>query len=420
MTEGRLRRDIVWNLVPVALLGVVGLGLNFLIGAWWGPDALGVFNQVTTAFFVFSVIAAGGLQFSVLRSVAERSDDPEHVSAAAVGALLPTLVLASATWLVFAALSGVIGERLLESRGVAIGMLWAGPGLVFFALNKILLGIVNGLRRMRAFAVYTSLRYLLIAAGLVLARGLDVHPFQLAGIWTFAEGVLFLVLLVELAATVQLRESARWFALTREHVAYGKTGLFATLAFEINSKLDVWFIGAALSDKAVGIYSLASALWEGVLQLGIVLQNNLNPLLAKELAAGRNGEVETIVQRTRRWFVPVFVAVCVISAAMYPVVVPWLIGNREFIAGALPFAILLGGAALCSGYLPFQTMLLMAGLPGSQTVFVSCVLVANAALNAVLVPLFGMEGAAIASAVALAMSTLLLRYIVRARTGVRI
>src|SRR5262245_17971497 len=108
MSDARLRRDIVWNLVPVALLGAIGLGLNFLIGGWWGPDALGVFNQVTTAFFVFSVIAAGGLQYSVLRTVAENPDDREHVAAAAVGALVPTLVLSCATWLGFAALSGLI------------------------------------------------------------------------------------------------------------------------------------------------------------------------------------------------------------------------------------------------------------------------------------------------------------------------
>ena len=419
MTDARLRRDILWNLVPVALLGIVGLGLNFLIGGWWGAAALGVFNQVTTAFFVFSVIAAGGLQYSVLRSVAEKPDDEQHVATASVGALLPTLVLASATWLAFVLLSPVIGH-LFDSDGVAIGMLWAGPGLVFFALNKVLLGIVNGLRRMRAFAIYTSLRYVLIAAGLLLARTVDIDPFHLAGIWTFAEGILLLVLVVELAVTVKLRKSSGWFAATRAHIRYGRSGLFATLAYEFNSKLDVWFIGAALSDRMVGIYSLASALWEGVTQLGVVMQNNLNPMIAKELAAGRKDEVESIVSRTRRWFVPLFVAACVVGAAVYPFAVPWLTGRPEFVEGALPFAILLGGAALCSAYLPFQTVLMMAGLPGSQTIFVTIVLALNGTLNVVLVPLLGMEGAAIANATSWTASALLLRYIVRARTGVRI
>ncbi len=79
--DSRLRRDVIWNLVPVALLGIVGLGLNFAIGNQWGAAALGVFNQVTTAFFVVSVLGAGGLQYSVLRAVAEAAEDRDRVAA---------------------------------------------------------------------------------------------------------------------------------------------------------------------------------------------------------------------------------------------------------------------------------------------------------------------------------------------------
>lgn len=419
MTDTRLRRDIVWNLVPVALLGAVGLGLNFLVGAWWGAAALGVFNQVTTAYFVFSVISAGGIQYSVLRAVAEKPDDREHVAAAAVGALVPTLALSAATAFTFVLASAPIGHWL-DSGGVAVGMRWAGPALVFFALNKILLGVVNGLRRMRAFAIYTSLRYALIAAGLVLAKLYALDPDHLAGIWTFAEGILFLVLLVELVSTVAIRACRGWVAAARVHIAYGARGVLATLAYEVNSKLDVWMLGVALPDKAVGIYSLASALWEGVLQLGVVLQNNLNPMLARSLSAGRPAEVEDIVRRTRRWFVPLFVVACIAAAGLYPIVVPWLIGNREFAAGALPFGILVAGAALCSPYLPLHTILMMANKPTAQTVFCTILLATNFALNLVLVPLYDLQGAALASAAALASSALVLRFLVRAGIGVRV
>lgn len=419
MTDARLRRDIVWNLVPVALLGAVGLGLNFLIGAWWGPEALGVFNQVTTAFFVFSVIAAGGLQYSVLRGVAESPEDRDHVARSVVGALVPTLVLASVTTAVFVVLAHPIADWL-DSDGVAVGMLWAAPGLACFAINKVLLGVVNGLRRMRAFAIYTSLRYTLIATGLVLARTTGVDPYWLAGIWTFAEATLLLVLVGELVSTVALRRCAGWMTAARGHLDYAKRGVLATLAYEINSKLDVWMLGIAMSDKAVGIYSLASALWEGVMQLGVVLQNNLNPVLARELSAGTTTEVEAIARRTRRWFIPVFVVGCLVAGALYPFAVPWLVGNAEFIAGAAPFAILLGGAALASAYLPFQMILLMAGKPGAQTVFIVIVLVTNGVLNTLLVPVLGLEGAALASATALASSALLLRTMVRAHTGARL
>jgi len=168
LSSERLRRDVAWNLVPVVLLAGVGLGLNFVIGGWWDEAALGSFNLVTTALFVFAVIGAGGMQYAVLRGVAVDPDNRDHVAATVVGALVPNVVLAAATTGAFVALHGPIGDWL-DSPAVAHGMLWATPGLFCFSVNKTLLGVVNGLRRMRAFAIYTSLRYVLLAAGVVAA-----------------------------------------------------------------------------------------------------------------------------------------------------------------------------------------------------------------------------------------------------------
>ena len=69
MADARLRRDVAWNMVPVALLAAVGLGTNFAIYTWWNGETLAVFNLVTTAFFVLAVVGAWGLQFSVLRAI---------------------------------------------------------------------------------------------------------------------------------------------------------------------------------------------------------------------------------------------------------------------------------------------------------------------------------------------------------------
>jgi O-antigen/teichoic acid export membrane protein len=415
----RLRRDVAWNLVPVALLAGVGLGLNFVIGAWWGEAALGSFNLVTTALFAFAVVGAGGLQYAVLRAVAEDPADRERVAAVVVGAVLPNIVLAAVTTLVFVALRGAIGGWL-QSPAVAEGMLWAAPGLFCFSLNKTLLCVVNGLRRMRAFAIYTSLRYSMIAVGLVLARVFELHAEQLPVIWSLVEGALLLVLVGELLIQVSLRKSRGWLAHARAHLDFGSRGVLATLALEINSKLDVWLLGVVLTDAQVGIYSLAAALCEGAQQLGVVLQNNVNPLIARALAGGRTGEVEDLARRIRRWFVPAFVGICLIAALLYPVVVPWLIGKESFAAGSVPFAIMMGGLALASPYLPFNQLLLMASRPGWYTAHVLVVVAANLVANLVLIDAFDTRGAAAAMATSFVISALVLRAFARWRVGVRL
>ena len=147
-----------------------GSGMNFAIARWWGAAALGVFNLVTIAFFVFAVLGACGCSSRCCARSPSTPDDRDAASPRSSSARsCRTSCSPPSRRSFFVALRGPFAA-LLGSDAVAEGMLWAAPGLFCFAVNKVLFGVVNGLRRMRAFAVYTSLRYLLIAAGLVVAR----------------------------------------------------------------------------------------------------------------------------------------------------------------------------------------------------------------------------------------------------------
>jgi O-antigen/teichoic acid export membrane protein len=417
----RLRRDIGWNLVSVFLLGAVGLGLNFAIGGFWGADALGSFTLVTIPLFAFAVTGACGLQYAVLRAVAERPDDRDRVAMVAVGALVPGVVLAALVTFVFVAARGPMGD-LLDSPAVTEGVLYAAPGLFCFSINKIILGVTNGLRRMRAFAVYTSLRYLLIAAGVGTAKVLDLRAEQLPVIWTIAECSLFVVLLVELATTVRLARgfAPGWTTWSRQHLDFGARGVLATLAAEINSKIDVWLLGVALPDSRVGIYSLASSLYEGAMQIAVVLQNNLNPLMAKAIADGDLPAVELLARRVRRWFVPAMIGICALAALAYPLIIPRLLGDRAFADGAPPFAIMMVGLALASPWLPVNQILLMASKPGWYTVTIVIVLGVNVVGNLGLIPLFEVRGAALAAAASMVASAILIVVMARRKVGVKL
>ena len=418
--DARLRRDIVWNLVPVALLAGVGLGSNFAIFTWWGPDALAIFNLVTTALFVFAVIGACGLQFSVLRAVAESPHDRARVASVVVGALVPNVILAAIVTGAFLALRGPFSQ-LHASPAVGEGMLAAAPGLFCFSINKVLFNVVNGLRRMRAFAVYTSLRYLLIAVGVVTAHQLHVGIGRVALVWTVTECSMFVVLGIEVIATVDLSRANSWRPWMQRHLDFGIRGVLATLAYEINTKLDIWMLGASgVAKSLIGVYALAGALNEGATQLSVVLQNNLNPVIANELAHDHPKSVVDLARRTRRWFVPGFAAACALGAVVFPYALPWLMRDVSLHAGTIPFAILMGGLILASPYLPFMQTLLMANRPGWHTALVVSVVSINFVADLVLIPRYGLSGAAMATAGAVVSSAILLRILVRRLAGLAI
>ncbi|CAN5346786.1 N/A [soil metagenome] len=420
MADARLRRDVVWNLVPVALLAGVGLGSNVAIFAWWGSEGLAVFNLVTIAFFALAVVGACGLQFAVLRAVAEDPDDRDRVASVVVGALVPNVVLAALVMLAFLALRGPF-SALQHSAAVGEGMLVAAPGLFCFSINKVLFSVVNGLRRMRAFAIYTSLRYAMIAVGVIVAKTTDASIGHIAMVWTIAEGTMLVVLLGELVATVSLRRAHDWRVWTRRHLEFGVRGVLATLAQEINAKLDIWMLGAAgIPKPLVGVYAVAGALSEGATQLSVVLPNHLNPLIAKDIAAGEPGLVAALARRTQRWFVPSFAAACALGALVFPFALPWLMADASLHAASIPFAILMAGLALGSPYLPFAQLLLMANRPGWHTVLVLAVVAINFAGDLVMIPALGLTGAALATALAVVSSAMLVRLLGRRLVGAAI
>ncbi len=416
-SSGKFQRDALWNFGSVAVLGVCGYGLNFLIGRFWGSAPLGVFNQVMAAYVFFSQAAVGGVNLSVLRAMSEHRADRSKVASIIAGALPPTLALASAFTLLFYLSRHAVAD-LLDSPGVAEGMAMATPGLFLFALNKVGMSVVNGAQRMRAFAIYTSLRYVAMVAGLGLAAWRDMSADHIAVLFSVAEGVLFVPLAFEVAR--QMSAPIRdWRPWQREHLVYGVKSAGAGMLMELNSRVDVLMLGYFLSDGPVGVYSFAALVAEGVFQLLIVLQNNYNPILAEHIAARRQAELQPIIAKGKRVTYALMAVVGAATLAVFPLFL-WILDREEFAAGWTPLAVLVGGIVVISGFMPFQHALLMGNRPAWHTRMMASVVILNVFLNALLIPFFGLAGASAATAAAMIWSVAALRVLARREVGLQL
>jgi O-antigen/teichoic acid export membrane protein len=417
-TQGRFQRDVLWNFGSLVVLGVSGIGLQLLIARIYGEAALGVFNQVFAAYIVFSQAAVGGIDRSLLRATAEHSGDRERVTTLVAAAAWPTLLLASISTAIFYASGGWVAE-MFESPGVATGIAWAAPGLFFFAINKVLLAATNGLRRMRAFAVLNALRFVLILVGLLVAIALDFDSDALGFVFTFSEGLLFLVLAVEVGlqlVRITGREWVRWSFL---HLRYGLKSAASGVLLELNSKVDILMVAYFLDDARVGIYAFAANLAEGVFQPLVVLQNNYNPLLAQNIAAGKHAELRAMTDKGKRTSYLLMFGICGCAALVFPLYV--MLGGRAGLWDSwLPFAVLMLGMFGAAGYMPFAQTLLMANRPGWHSLMMVGIVLVNVVGNWLFIPLFDIVGAALGTCICLLSSAVFLVGFVRWRVGVRL
>jgi O-antigen/teichoic acid export membrane protein len=419
LLRGKFQVDLAWNLGRLVVLAVSGVALNVLIFRIHGVEAFGVFQQVWVPYVLLSMLAAGGIDRSVLRAVAAHAHDRISVRAIVSGGVVPTLLLSGATALAFYLARDAIAAYY-ESPRVALGIEAAAPGLFFFALNKVLLAVVNGLQRMRAYAIYQSARYLGMLAGFFVALALGFPSERVAFVFTFAESLLFVALAIEVSLQARWELSRRALKWSVEHGQFGLKSAVSGMLLELNSRVDVMMIGRYLTDWHAGVYGAAVTVAEGLFQIAIVLQDNYNPLLARHLAAGERDELERLIARGKRRTYLALALVALAAAALYPLGAPIAGNAADFLASWPAFAILMAGIAVAGGYLPFNNLLLMGKQPGWHTLMMSLVVATNVAGNALFIPTFGIAGAAIGTACAFALSALYLRVLARLRLGVAV
>ncbi len=395
MTKTTLRSDLVVNFAGLAVLAGAGIALNFAIIRGWGTDTLGVFNQVLAAYVVAAMVASGGIPVSALRVVAAHRDNKLDVSTASSSAISISCALSAASSLLFF-LSADRVANLFDSPGVANGMVLIAPGLFAFSLNKVFIAIINGLEHMRMFAAIQAMRGMFVLGFLGLCYWQQVPGDNLPIVFTLTEGSLLIITGIYLA-----RQMRWWRAPTqqwlRTHLRFGLKSFIGGVMIELNARVDILMLGYAVSDTRVGIYSFAALFAEGFFQLIVVIQNIYQPKLASLLAAKPTPDsLPTVVRSGRRLTYLVMLLAVPIAILGFPIAIA--IAGAGVDDSRIPLTILVMGIGLSGGILTFQNILAMANRPGWQTIFMASVLFTNIAANAILIPRYGITGAALATA----------------------
>lgn len=402
--RGKFLSDTAWNYVAFALMAGTGAALNFFIAGVMGVKALGVFNQVYAVYIVTGQLAAMGIHDSAQKHTAQHAADASERAIVGGTSLQTAFLVGGGAALALWFTSGLLG-RLADSGAVGTGIAYVAPGIALFALNKVLMGILNGERRMRAFAAAQSIRVLTIL-GFCVAAGLLGAPAEVLALgFTAAEAVLLPVLL--LVTRPRLRFSGDDGTLARmwrrRHVRFGMSALPNGFLSESYVRIDVLMLALFVSDEAVGVYSFAAMFVEGLFQVPVVIRTVANPVLVPLLRDGRLAEMARFARRVAGLSLAVFAAAAGLVLVVLPFLAPLFPAGLVDGAHELLFP-LFGGLLIYSAFIPFDYVLLQAGMPVRQSLLMTVNVLCNVALNLVLIPRFGLTGAAAATAISFCLS----------------
>jgi O-antigen/teichoic acid export membrane protein len=408
--------DLIFNYTSLAIVAVGGLLTNVVVARYLGEAALGVFNQAYAVYIAASQLAVGGVHISVLRSVAQAGGNRSEQARLVASGLALSLGLGSAV----AALV-LLGRHLLGaalgSPEVANSLALAAPALVPFAVNKTLLSTLNGLERMRAYALLQATRLIVLLLTLSTLAWCKRPPAELTLSLLLAELCVLGVSLPLVVRHLRLRPAQICRSWLDRHLAFGARGLLSGVFLELNTRIDVLAIGLFLSDQDVGRYSIAAVFAEGLYQCLIVVRNQMNPVLARLVLAEDPAPVRRLVRAAWRYLYPGMAFTYLAGLAALQVVLSYQLRLPDAGATRDCYLILGAGVLAVSGFVPFDGALLHAGRPAHYTLLTFLVALSNLVLNLALIPWLGIVGAALGTAIALGLSILYLNSIMRWQLG---
>lgn len=414
----KFQKDVIWNFLSLMLLGISGIVLNILIARYYGASTLGFFNKVYAIYALGSQFAVGSVHLSVQKYTAQHEKMAERNKILTTG-LVATLFFAVMTILIFFLSRGLWAWFLREPE-ISISIIYILPGLFGFAVNKTILAFFNGLRKMKIFAFFQGLRYILIVSFATLAVILKISQNLLPIIFSAAEITLFIFLFLYALRFFDFIKPQKWGDWLKKHFIFGYQSLLGNVLTDVNTRVDILILAFFLSDKQVGIYSFAATLAEGFGQLMVVLKNNINPVIARLIAEKKPKALEKIVQKGVKLTYQFIFVIGLVSIVLYPVLIKIFLPGSDFMISFPVFAILITGIIISSGYQPFQMLLAQAGFPKLYTRLIIIVFITNAVLNFVLIPILGIYGSAIATAISFIILALVLKILVKVSVKIKI
>nr|WP_281382978.1 flippase [Dissulfurirhabdus thermomarina] len=386
------------------VLRVLGMaaayGFTLLVTRRLGAEAWGLFALAFTVLQVAGMAGRLGLDLALLRFVAAGASAgrPGRVKDVFLKALGLGLPAAAGLALVIHAAAGWLADAVFRKPGLAPLLELAAWALPPYVALYLVTESLRGLKRTAEYGFYQlALPFLWAAAAFYLAAGAGLSPRY--ALWVYVQGMLAALAAALVSWTARsglLRVRREPFLPIRELVGVSFPMMVTTSLGMVMNWTDILMLGVFRAEAEVGIYNVAVRL-ATVTSLALVAVNSIAaPKFSEFWGRGDVAGLGRVARQSTRmifwWSAPVL---AVFLAAPGP-----LLGlfGAGFEAGAAALVILTLAQFVNASCGSVGYILQMTGHHVAARNIVAAATVMNVGLNAVLIPFFGMNGAAAASA----------------------
>ena len=365
------------SIIAARLLGATGRGILALVTLW------------VSLFALLVPLSSGyGLVFEVRRSRVrlEQALSGALGMSAVFGGVAVGLAVLGTRWLPLGFLDGVPFSCVL------IGAI-ALPAMIFNGLSGLVLTAAGRLRQASFIAAVGSVIAVMLLTVLLLGLRLGVEGAVLASsLASFAAMIITLVWLRSYIRPAFIIRSGLWTSSVR----FGAKLHGGMIAQWANYSLDRFLVNVFLGPGAVGVYTVAAALGERLW----MLPGAVSATLLSRTGGDACNDAEITARACRSTFWLMF-STCTAVGLAAPVLVRAMFGS-EFAPASLVLRLLLPGVLILTVGKVIAPYVCNRGRPSTATRISVGALGLTVVLNALLIPVLGIAGSAIASSLSYA------------------
>ena len=393
-------KDILQGSLVILLfkiLGAFSLFLTYiLIPRYYGVEVFGIFNLIFALLMIGTVISRMGLDTYVLRVISTLEDEREKVSLflkSVFGILFLSSILVSLLLLLFIDYIDGFLFKSIDAHNYLVGLALIILPYTFFNVFPEIFRGFDDIKRYSFFRNLSQNFTLALFLGVGIIFSLDYSP-----IYILYTAILFITLSISIVLYRFLkRKNINLFVKGRysDKILKNSYPMFlAASIMYIMGYVDSFMISYYLDEYQVGIYSACINLSMIITFIPMAIGGFISPKVSKYYSSGEKQKVKDIFKNS----------LLIITAVTIPIFLV-IYFYAEFFLGLFGEAFIVATTTLLITNIAFLSEALcgpvgfILNMTDNQHVFMRILIISlliNIVFNAILIPIYGINGAAVA------------------------
>jgi stage V sporulation protein B len=382
-------KDTLYMIFAQMLFIASATAVHIGMGRILGPEPYGEFGVIMSLLAVLEVFLARGIRDSVTKYTAEF---PEKSQAIKGQGLTLEAIFGGIVFLLYVLMAKPIAlafHNINLTRPLRISALI----IPFIALYSVFIGNLSGKRMFGKRALAMNVQSLGKVAGVYI---LALMGFGLQGAVSGYVVSYALALLAAFYFSREARQQSEAFPASKLLSFAIPIVIFSGL-LSLLMNLDIFFVKALIKeDQAAGFYASALALTRAPYLVSYAFAITLLPIISRLTSSNHLQEASRYINKSLRLLLILLVPFAFLTNGLSGSIIQWIYSSR-YLPAARPLGILIFGITFLTFFSVLAAVINGSGKPKTSMALVFAVLPLDFLLNLLLVPRFGLSGAAAAT-----------------------